>query len=140
MVAAADDTLRLTEAAALIHRSPNWLRLRIDRGMVEAEQIGRIWYVSRASLMQMPRHDLRGSHPRSARPAPADMSDAIRARIERAEAARLRRMEAIRRRFPNMAYVNRGDVREYVLNELIPTRECGHDRPARVCWCGREAD
>lgn len=134
------DYLPLTVAAALIHRSPAWLRLRIEKGILPAERRGYVWHIARADLLAMPIQDLRGKHPRptaAALPAP---NGEWQARIARAEAARQRRLEAIRHRFPDMAYVERGQIREWILHELMPAQECGQARPTRMCWCGQEAE
>ncbi len=134
------DYLPLTAAAALIHRSPAWLRLRIEKGILPAERVGYVWHIARADLERMPIQDLRGKHPRPVSAPPAPVADAWSDRIARAEVARRQRLAAIRRRFPDMAQAMPGEVREWILKELIPAQECGQVRPARMCWCGREAE
>lgn len=115
-VAPQNEDLRLTAAARLIGRSAGWLRLRIDRGLVQAQQRGRLWYISRASLEQLAQDDLRRKTYGQDGPHTSSQWQGL---CQRAEAARLARLEQVRRRFPDMSQVQPGEVRDYVLRELM---------------------
>ena len=115
-VAPQNEDLRLTAAARLIGRSAGWLRLRIDRGLVQAQQRGRLWYISRASLEQLAQDDLRGQRGKGGHEHTSRQWAEV---CKRAEAARLARLELVRQRFPDLSQVQPGEIRDYVLHELM---------------------
>ena len=117
-VAPQNDDLRLTAAARLIGRSAGWLRLRIDRGLVQAQQRGRLWYISRASLEQLAHEDLRRQRAER-QDGPANTNRQWDVICQRAEVARLVRLALVRQRFPDLSRVQPGEIRDYVLHELM---------------------
>ena len=65
---AADDFIRLIEAAAIADVTEQWLRLMVKAGKVKGVKVGRNWKVSRADAEWFQRHPTMGRPRREAAP------------------------------------------------------------------------